>query len=135
MFAFRLVVGGCVIGDDEPFILGSLMHELQRRPSFAAGELPDVRTSPADAVDLLLDEECRLRDDRFEAAMLRGAESLDGWLVWLYAHEAHGVALVQEVEDSERSGPLFASRIAVSDFHALLDSAVHYWQELGSPLT
>ena len=135
MFAFRLVVGGCAVGDDEPFIPGSVMRELRRRPSFAAGELPDVRTSPADAVDLLLDEERRLQDDRFEAAMLKGAESLDGWLVWLYAHEAHGVALAQAVQDNERSGPVVSSRVAISDFRALLDSAVHYWQEFSLPLT
>jgi hypothetical protein len=132
LFAFRLVIGGCVVGDDEPFILGSITAELQHRPSFAGSELPDVRTSPADAVDLLLDEERRLQDERFEAAMLKGAESLDGWLVWLYAGEAHGVALAQAVEDNERSGPVLVSRVAVSDFRALLASAVRYWQELSS---
>lgn len=67
--------------------------------------------------------------------MLRGAESLDGWLVWLFAHELHGVALAQEVKDNEPSGPVLTSRVAANDFRALLDSAVHYWQELSSPLT
>lgn len=135
MFAFRLVVDGCLVGDDEPFILGSLMWELQHRPSFGAGELPDVRAAPADAVKLLLDEELRLQDDRLEAAMLRGAESLDRWLVWLYAHEAHGVALAQAVRDNERVGPILVSRVGITDFRGLLGSAVRHWQELSSPLT
>jgi hypothetical protein len=135
MFAFRLIVGGCVVGDDEPFILGSVMRELQHRPSFSAAELPDVQTSPAHAVDLLLDEERRLQDSRFEAAMLQGAESLDGWLVWLYTCEAHGLALAQAVTDNERSGPVLVSRVADSDLRALLDSAVHYWRPLSSKLT
>jgi len=134
MFAFRVVVGGCLVGDDEPFILGSLMRELQHRPSFGSGELPDVRTSPADAVELLLDEELRLQDGRLEAAMLRGAESLDRWLVWLYADKAHGVALAQAVGDDERVGPILVSRVSLTDFRGLLGSAVRYWQELSSPL-
>lgn len=99
MFAFRLVVDGCLVGDDEPFILGSLMWELQHRPSFDSGELPDVGIRSADAAKLLTDDESRLQDDRYEAAMLRGAESLDRWLVWLYADGAHGVALAQAVAD------------------------------------
>jgi hypothetical protein len=127
MFAFQLVVGGRIVGDDEPFILGSLIWELQHRPSFGAGELPDVRTKPADAVDLLLDDELRLQDDRFESAMLKGAESLDRWLVWLYAHEAHGVALAQAVKDDERAGPVLVSRVGITDFRGLLDSAVRHW--------
>lgn len=135
MFAFQLVVGSCVVGDDEPFILGSLMWELQHRPSFGIGELPDVRTRPADAVELLLDEELQLQDDRFGAAMLRGAESLDRWLVWLYAYEAHGVALAQAFKDSKRFGPILASRVGITDFRAVLDGAVHHWQELNSPRT
>lgn len=135
MSAFRLVVGGRVVGDDEPFILGSLMWELQHRPSFGADELPDVATSPADAVKLLLEDESRLQDERLEAAMLRGAESLDRWLVWLYAHEAHGVALAQAVGDDQRVGPVLVSRVGLTGFRAILRSAVRYWQELSSPLT
>lgn len=135
MFAFRLVVGGCLVGDDEPFILGSLMRELQHRPSFGAGELPDVRAAPGDAVKLLLDDELRLQDDRIEAAMLQGAESLDRWLAWLYAHEAHGVALAQAAGDNERVGPVLASRVGLTDFRGILGSAVRHWQELSSPLT
>jgi hypothetical protein len=135
MFAFRLVVGGRVVGDDEPFILGSVMGELQDRPSFSAGELANVETSPADAVKLLLEEESRLQDERFESAMLQGAESLDRWLVWLYVHEAHGVALAQAVGDDQRVGPVLVSRVGLTDFRAILGSAVRYWQELSSPLT
>jgi hypothetical protein len=136
MFAFRLVVGGRVVGDDEPFILGSVMGELQDRPSFSAGELADVGTSPADAVKLLLEEESRLQDKRFESAMLQGTESLDRWLVWLYVHEAHGVALAQALgDDEQRVGPVLVSRVGLTDFRAILGSAVRYWQELTSPLT
>jgi hypothetical protein len=134
MFAFRLVVGGSLVGDDEPFILGSLMWELQHRPSFDSGEVPNVETSPADTARLLLDDESRLQDGRFEAAMLHGAESLDRWLVWLYADGTHGVALAQAVADDERTGPLLASRVGLGDFRAILGSAVRYWQELSSPL-
>lgn len=135
MFALRLVVGGCVVGDDEPFILGSLMRELQHRPSFGAGELPDVRTSPADAVGVLLDDKLRLQDHRLEDAMLKGAESLDCWLVWLYAHETQGVALAQAVRDNERVGPILVSRVGITDFRDLLNNAVRHWQELSPPLT
>jgi hypothetical protein len=130
MFAFRLVVDGCLVGDDEPFILGSIMRELQHRPSFAPGELPDAGTSPADVAKLLLDDESRLQDERCEAAMLSGAESLDGWQVWLYAHGTHGVALAQAYRDDERVGPLLASLVDLSEFRAILGSVVRYWQEL-----
>jgi hypothetical protein len=135
MFAFHLVVDGCTVGDDEPFILGSLMWELQHRPSLGISELPAVRASAADAVGLLLDEELRLRDGRFEGAMLKGAESLDSWLVWLYGQEAYGVALAQAVKDGQRSGQVLVSRVGIADFRAVLDSAVHYWQGLSSLLT
>jgi hypothetical protein len=100
MFAFQLVVGGQTVGDNEAFILGSLMSELQHRPSFRARQLPDVRSSPAAAVELLL------ADEQFESAMLRGAESLNRWLVWLYDQQAHGVALAQAVQENKRIGPM-----------------------------
>jgi hypothetical protein len=132
MFVFQLVVGGCVVGDGEPFILGSLMWELGHRPSFDADELPDARTSPADAVKLLLDEEVRLQDERFESAMLRGAESLDRWLVWLYVQETNGVALAQAGKDNERVGPVLVSKVGLTDFRSLIDSTVRHWHELSS---
>jgi hypothetical protein len=126
MFAFQLVVDGHVVGDGEPAILGSLMRELQHRPTLGADQVPDVRTSPAAAVGLLL------ADEQFESAMLRGAESLDRWLVWLYSQQAHGIALAQAADRDERVGPVLVSLVEVTDFLDVLDSAVRYWSKVRS---
>jgi hypothetical protein len=66
MFAFQLVVDGHVVGDGEPAILGSLMWELQHRPFYGIGQVPDAGASPGAAVELLLEHK------QFEPAMLRG---------------------------------------------------------------
>lgn len=126
MFAFHLVVDGHVVGDGEPAILGSLMWELQHRPFFGVGQVPDTRTSPDAAVEFLLGHE------QFESAMLRGAESLDRWLVWLYSQPTHGVALAQAADGDERVGPVRVSLVESTDFRDLLDSAVRYWSKFRS---
>jgi hypothetical protein len=128
MFAFQLVVDGQVIGDDEPAILGSLMRELQHRPSVDAHQLPDARSSPASAVETLL------ADEQYESAMLRGAESLDRWLVWLYTQQSHAVALAQAVDGNDRTGPILVSVIDVTDLRSLLDAVVRYWTEANASM-
>ena len=55
--------------------------------------------------------------------MLRGAESLDRWLVWLYSQQTHGIALAQAADGDERVGPVLVSLIEITDFRNLLDSA------------
>jgi hypothetical protein len=127
MFAFQLVIDGHVVGDADPAILGSLMWELQHRPSFDADQVPDARVSPAAAVELLL------ADEQLESAMLRGAESLDRWLVWLYRQQEHGIALAQAADGDERAGPVLVSVVEVADFRDVLDSAVRYWSEVARP--
>jgi hypothetical protein len=64
--------------------------------------------------------------------MLQGAESLDRWLVWLYGHETHGVALAQAVNDNKRVGPILVSQVGINDFRCVLDSAVRHWNEFSS---
>jgi hypothetical protein len=61
--------------------------------------------------------------------MLRRAESLDRWLVWLYAEQAHAVALAQAVEENDRTGPILVSVIDLTDLRHLLDAVVRYWTE------
>lgn len=126
MFAFQLVVDSHVVGDDEPAILGSLMWELQHRPFFGVDQVPDVRTNLAAAVELLLEHE------QFQSAMLRGAESLDRWLVWVYSQQAHGIALAHPVDGDERVGPVVVSLVKITDFRDVLNSAVHYWSKVRS---
>lgn len=123
MFAFQLVIDSQVIGDDEPAILGSVMQELQHRPTFDTQQLPDARTNPASVVELLL------ADKRYESAMLRGAESLDRWLVWLYIQQAHAFALAQAAKGNHRTGPILVSVIDPTDLRPLLDAVIRYWTE------
>jgi hypothetical protein len=128
MFVFQLVVDGHVVGDNEPSILGSVMWELQHRPSFGAYQLPDVGSSPTSTVEVLLAEE------QFESAMLRGAESLDRWLVWLYVQRSRAVALAQAVEGKERIGPILVSLVDLTDLRPPLDAALGYWSDLNRSL-
>ena len=130
MFRFQMIIGGQVIGDQEPCMLGSAMHRLGNLASLNDARLGRLSESPAEVVRILRSEE-----EFHDAVTLSLAESLDQWLIQSYLYRGDATVLAQEYRNGELDGPVLVSVVSPQDYHSLVELVGHFWRtESDSPV-
>lgn len=121
MFRFQLVMEGVAIGDTEPAILGSAMHQFAN-----LSRLDDPRLSPtgkpSKIMSVLLTDE-----DIHDRALLCAAESLDRWCVRGYRYGGSVVLLAQEYQKGELAGRVYSAVVPEPRYQELIETARQYW--------
>jgi hypothetical protein len=122
MFQFQLVVGGRLVGDSEPCIIGSAVKRLGRLKKLNDRRLAPDLSDPA-AVMRLLQADDKLHD----ATTLSLSESLDNWLLRGYEYDGNVVFMAREYRVSETSGEVLAVIIDSSVYGSLVEMFRTYW--------
>jgi hypothetical protein len=138
MYQFRLVIGGRLIGDAEPCIIGSAMMRLGSLTTLSDPRLSLALTDPAALVRLVayaggLDIESgegpgSADTDLHDGTVLSLAESLDSWLVLGFRHD-RGVVFLASYRAGGALGPVTAV-IEPPVYDSLVEMARVYWAKL-----
>jgi len=123
MFRFQLIVGGTLLGDEQPCILGSAMYRLRNLRRLDDAALSGRAADPETLFASLLSD-----DALHDAVVLELAESLDDWMVvgFLYGETVFVLAQAYEAR-SVRTGPVVWSRVPVSHYTAIVETVHSYW--------
>ncbi len=139
MYQFRLVIGGRLIGDAEPCIIGSAMMRLDSLTTLSDPRLSLGLTDPTalvrlvastGALDIESGEEPDSADtDLHDCTVLSLAESLDSWLVLGFRHD-RGVVFLATYRAGCAPGPVTAAVIEPSVYDSIVEMARVYWAKL-----
>jgi hypothetical protein len=121
-YQFRLIVGGQIIGDTEPSIIGSAMNRLGHLHELSDHRLPSDLSDP-DALMRLL----QVDDELHDATTLSISESLDSWLLCGYRHDGHVFFVAREDPVHGTSGELLAVSIGQFLYDSIFEMAHIYW--------
>jgi len=122
MFRFQVVIEGVVLGDAEPAILGSAMHQFSNLKQVDDPRLSPTEMEPSDILSTLLTDE-----ELYDRALLSSAESLDRWAVRGYRNSGNAVLLAQQYRDGELAGRIYSAVLQEHQYQRLIDMARHYW--------
>ena len=122
MFRFQLIVDSRSIGDDEPCILGSAMHQLGNLKT-----LNDERLARLPEDPIAVSSALRSDEELHDAATLSLAESFDRWLIHGYAYNGTVVILAQEYEGGELAGDILVSVLDESEYDAIFGVLRDFW--------
>lgn len=125
MFSFQLIISGQLIGDSDPCILGSAMHQLGNLPTFDDARLAGLASDPASAIPLLHTDE-----SLHDGSTVTGSESLDRWSVNMFIHEGCVVLLAQAYCDDDEEGPsgeLLTAFVDVAEYDLMFKVVCDYW--------
>ncbi len=123
-FTFQLIIGGELLGDREPCILGTAVNQLQ---NLVAVGLDQRSFATKDEAFKALSE-LKTRDDWNDATLRPLAESLDRWDVRGFSQESSAVFLALPDADS------CSIKVAVVDldeYQSLVKSLADYWRSAG----
>jgi hypothetical protein len=139
MYQFRLVIGGRLIGDAEPCIIGSAMMRLGSLTTLSDPRLSLALTDPAALVRLVAsagrldiesgEEPGSADTDLHDGTVLSLAESLDSWLVLGFRHDC-GVVFLASYRAGCALDPVTAAVIEPPVYDSLVEMARVYWANL-----
>lgn len=129
MFRFQLVMEGQVIGDAEPSILGSAMHQFSSLAQMNDARLSPTVIEPSDILSVLLTDE-----DIYDRVLLSSAESLDQWDIRGYRINGNAVLLAQQYHDGELSGRIYSAVLQECQYQELIDMVRHYWNTVNNKM-
>src|SRR5256885_734995 len=123
MFRFQVVIGGQLVGDTEPCILGTAMKQIGKLCRLDGNNPDQVIADPAGALAAL-----RSDDKMHDARMLSLAESLDRWRVFGYLSGENAILLAQKDEGSAVAAVIL-SVVPVIQYEAIVDAVRTYWSK------
>ena len=123
-YQFRLVIGGQIIGDTEPGIIGSAMNRLGHLHALNDTRLSSDLSDPEALMRLL-----QVGDELHDATTLSISESLDNWLLCGYRYEGNVFFVAREDPVYETSGDVLAVSIDQSLYDSIFEMAHIYWSK------
>jgi hypothetical protein len=122
MYEFRLVLGGRLVGDAEPCIIGTAMLTLGDLK-----ELDDRRLSPDPSGYAALVRLLETDEELHDATTLSISESLDNWQLHAYRHEGRVFFVAREYQARETSGELIIVAVEQAIYDPLFEMSHIYW--------
>lgn len=126
MFRFQMIIGGRLIGDSEPCMVGTAMKQLASRPELEDERLSQLSIDPGSVLSVLRTDE-RLHD----STTMSLAESLDHWVINGYVFGGRFVMLAQEYKEGTPDASARISIVDVAEYDALVGALRNYWLRIG----
>lgn len=121
-YRFRLIVGGQIIGDNEPSIIGSAMNRLGHLHALSDRRLSSGLSDPDALMQLL-----QVDDELHDATTLSISESLDNWLLCGYRYAGDVFFVAREDPAHGTSGDVLAVSIDQFLYDSIFEMAHIYW--------
>jgi hypothetical protein len=124
-FRFQIVIAGRLVGDTEPCIIYTAMHQLKKLTVVDDERLNRLAEDPVAVSAVLLSD-----DTLHAAATMSIAESLDHWLVQAYGYKGKAVFIARECVDDQRetlSDDVLVSVLDVSEYDVIFNAVHQYW--------
>jgi len=122
-FVFQIVLEGCIVGDEEPCILGTAMRQLMN--------LTSVSVQPNNGTDRFELVSHLRRDEIYDHTRFNVSESLDQWALHAYSYQQTATFLAQPNGFVGSPKSIIMAKISLDDYAQIAEQVVHFWKYSG----